>query len=131
MLFIHKCKYFFSKANQKKVYNILYIFSSLLRILYHFSCCLYFYFCLYFIYIYHFSGLYLTFFLFLYNVFHFLRRHEKLTRLAGTALNSKLICHQKAFFAPMVVDAVLSVGSDLDVTLIGIKKVPGGSTTVC
>lgn len=49
---------------------------------------------------------------------------------AGTALNSKLIAQQKALFAPMVVDAVSILDPQLlDVSLVGIKKVPGGSTT--
>lgn len=42
-------------------------------------------------------------------------------------MSSKLIHSQKPFFTKMVVDAVLSLDqSDLDESLIGIKKVPGG-----
>ena len=53
-----------------------------------------------------------------------------LVKCAGTALNSKLIGSHKAFFAPMVVDAVLHLDDDQDISLIGIKKVPGGSMEV-
>jgi T-complex protein 1 subunit eta len=53
-----------------------------------------------------------------------------LEKCAGTALNSKLIARQKSLFAPMVVDAVTSLDQDLvDLKLIGIKKVTGGSVT--
>ena len=53
-----------------------------------------------------------------------------LQRCAATALNSKLICNEKHFFAPLVVDAVLCLDrEDLDLELIGVKKVPGGSVT--
>mmetsp|Transcript_27018 Transcript_27018/g.105085 ORF Transcript_27018/g.105085 Transcript_27018/m.105085 type:complete len:565 (-) Transcript_27018:2238-3932(-) len=54
-------------------------------------------------------------------------RKELLVRCAGTALNSKLVSHYKDFFAPMVTDAVLSLDDDLDLSMIGIKKVQGGS----
>jgi len=50
-----------------------------------------------------------------------------LIRCAGTALNSKLIGSHKAFFAPMIVDAILHLDDDQDLDLIGIKRVPGGS----
>uniref|UniRef100_A0A7S1XVR4 T-complex protein 1 subunit eta n=2 Tax=Phaeomonas parva TaxID=124430 RepID=A0A7S1XVR4_9STRA len=47
---------------------------------------------------------------------------------AGTALNSKLISHHQDLFAPMVVDAVSMLDPELlDLNLVGIKKVPGGS----
>ena len=54
-----------------------------------------------------------------------------LEKCAGTALNSKLIANQKDMFAPMVVDAVLSLtsGSFADIKMVGIKKVVGGSVT--
>lgn len=53
-----------------------------------------------------------------------------LERVAGTALNSKLICGYKAFFAPLCVDALNSLDpNDLNMKLIGIKKVTGGSVT--
>ena len=46
---------------------------------------------------------------------------------AATSLNSKLISHQKDFFAPIVVDAVCSLDDDLALDMIGIKKVAGGA----
>lgn len=53
-----------------------------------------------------------------------------LEKCAGTALNSKLIARQKTLFAPMIVDAVLSLDAKmLDIKLVGIKKVTGGSVT--
>mmetsp|Transcript_26813 Transcript_26813/g.50075 ORF Transcript_26813/g.50075 Transcript_26813/m.50075 type:complete len:543 (-) Transcript_26813:172-1800(-) len=56
---------------------------------------------------------------------------ELLLRCAKTALNSKLIAKQKEFFASMAVDAVMHLDSEiaLDLGMVGIKKVPGGSTT--
>lgn len=49
---------------------------------------------------------------------------------ASTALNSKLISNQKGLFAPMVVDAISMLDPDsLDLSLVGVKKVPGGSVT--
>ena len=57
-------------------------------------------------------------------------RRELLEKCAGTALNSKLICRNKDFFAPMCVQAVdMLTGDDCDLKLIGIKKVTGGSVT--
>eukprot|EP00941_MAST-03F_sp_MAST-3F-sp1_P001406 g1406.t1 len=56
-------------------------------------------------------------------------RRLMLERCAGTSLNSKLISAHKHFFAPMVVDAVTSLDDALDLKMIGIKKVPGGSVT--
>lgn len=42
-------------------------------------------------------------------------------------MSSKLIHSEKPFFSKMVVDAVLSLDqNDLDESLIGIKKIPGG-----
>lgn len=52
---------------------------------------------------------------------------ELLERCAQTALNSKLINTEKEFFAKMAVDAVLQLDSDLNLDMIGIKKVTGGS----
>jgi len=53
-----------------------------------------------------------------------------LEKCAGTALNSKLIARQKGLFAPMVVDAVMSLDTDIcDIKLVGIKKITGGSVT--
>lgn len=55
---------------------------------------------------------------------------QLLEKCASTALNSKLIARQKHLFAPMVVDAVLTLDQDLcDIKLVGIKKVTGGSVT--
>jgi len=56
-------------------------------------------------------------------------RRVLLERCAGTALNSKLISGHKKFFAPMVVDAVTSLGGDLNLDMVGVKKVGGGSVT--
>ena len=59
-------------------------------------------------------------------------RSEKrslLEKCAQTALNSKLIAHQKEFFGEMAVDAVLSLEDDLNLKMIGVKKVAGGSLT--
>lgn len=48
-------------------------------------------------------------------------------KCASTSMSSKLIHHQKPFFSKMVVDAVLSLDQDdLDESLIGMKKIPGG-----
>mmetsp|Transcript_16176 Transcript_16176/g.29891 ORF Transcript_16176/g.29891 Transcript_16176/m.29891 type:complete len:566 (+) Transcript_16176:40-1737(+) len=53
-----------------------------------------------------------------------------LEAFAGTALNSKLIANQKDLFAPMVVDAISMLDpATLDLHLVGVKKVPGGSVT--
>lgn len=52
-----------------------------------------------------------------------------LQRCASTSLNSKLIAHQKEFFSSIVTDAVLSLDEDLNLSMIGIKKVQGGSAT--
>jgi len=62
---------------------------------------------------------------------------DMLMKCASTALNSKLISGYKDFFAKMAVDAVLhldykassSSSSIIDLQLIGMKKVPGGSVT--
>jgi len=52
---------------------------------------------------------------------------EMLLKCAGTALNSKLISSHQDLFAPMVVEAVSGLKSDLsDLNLIAVKKVPGG-----
>ena len=57
-------------------------------------------------------------------------RRKRLEILAGTALNSKLIANYKDLFAPMVVDAVMALDPALlDLKLVGVKKVPGGSVT--
>lgn len=52
---------------------------------------------------------------------------DLLLKCASTAMSSKLIHSQKPFFSKMVVDAVLTLDQDdLDESLIGIKKIPGG-----
>ncbi|GJQ12138.1 hypothetical protein GpartN1_g3929.t1 [Galdieria partita] len=50
-----------------------------------------------------------------------------LERCAQTCLNSKLIAGKKEMFAKMVVEAVSSLDSDIDISMVGIKKVQGGS----
>jgi len=49
---------------------------------------------------------------------------------AATAMNSKMIAHQKDFFSNMVVDAVSLLDFSLPLNMIGIKKVQGGSLEV-
>ncbi|KAK3348981.1 t-complex protein eta [Lasiosphaeria hispida] len=57
-------------------------------------------------------------------------RRETLSKLAATAMTSKLIKRNTGFFTKMVVDAVLTLDQeDLNEKLIGIKKIPGGSLT--
>jgi T-complex protein 1 subunit eta len=52
-----------------------------------------------------------------------------LMKCASTAMSSKLIHSEKPFFANMVVDAVQCLDQDdLDESLIGVKKIPGGGT---
>ncbi|KAI9884285.1 MAG: T-complex protein 1 subunit eta [Watsoniomyces obsoletus] len=54
-------------------------------------------------------------------------KRDVLGKLAATAMTSKLIKRNSAFFTKMVVDAVLSLDQrDLNEKLIGIKKIPGG-----
>lgn len=55
-------------------------------------------------------------------------RENLLIKCAKTALNSKLIGGvYKDFFAKMAVDAVQCLDKDLDLDMVGIKKVAGGS----
>jgi len=56
---------------------------------------------------------------------------EMLENCAMTAMNSKLIAGYKEFFGPLVVNAVRSLDDDLNLDMIGIAKVPGGSVTEC
>ncbi|KAF7971408.1 hypothetical protein HWV62_21258 [Athelia sp. TMB] len=50
-----------------------------------------------------------------------------LLKCASTSMSSKLIHSEKPFFSNMVVDAVQCLDqADLDETLIGVKKIPGG-----
>ena len=53
-----------------------------------------------------------------------------LEKCAATALNSKLIASYKDIFAPMVVDAVMSLDDLLPLNMIGIKKISGGALEV-
>lgn len=48
-------------------------------------------------------------------------------KCAATALSSKLVHHQKEFFAKIAVDAVLHLDELLPLDMIGIKKVQGGA----
>ncbi|XP_041993211.1 T-complex protein 1 subunit eta-like [Salvia splendens] len=50
-----------------------------------------------------------------------------LAKCAATTLSSKLIGGEKEFFATMVVDAVLAIGLEDRLNMIGMKKVPGGT----
>jgi len=56
-------------------------------------------------------------------------RSEILLRCAQTALSSKLVATHKEFFGDMVVKAVDRLEGNMDKSLIGIKKVTGGSIT--
>ncbi len=56
-------------------------------------------------------------------------KRKMLEKVAGTALNSKLIRSHKEYFAPMIVESVCMLDQDLNLGLVGIKKVPGGSVT--
>lgn len=57
------------------------------------------------------------------------KTRDMLIKCAGTALNSKLISGQKQFFSEMVVKAILHLDEPMDLKMIGIKKVAGGSVT--
>jgi len=56
-------------------------------------------------------------------------RRTSLEKCAKTSLNSKLIARYQDFFAPIIVDAIEAIGESLDMSLIGVKKVAGGSVT--
>lgn len=56
-------------------------------------------------------------------------RRTMLEKCAKTSLNSKLIARYQDFFAPMIVTAVEVLDDQLDLSMVGIKKVPGGSVT--
>ncbi|KAG6536756.1 hypothetical protein ZIOFF_001825 [Zingiber officinale] len=51
-----------------------------------------------------------------------------LAKCAATTLSSKLIGGEKEFFANMVVEAILAIGNDDRLNLIGIKKIGSTST---
>ena len=55
---------------------------------------------------------------------------QLLLKCAATSLSSKLVSHQKEFFAKMVVDAVLMLDELLPLNMIGIKKITGGALEV-
>ena len=50
-------------------------------------------------------------------------KKEMLANCAATTLSSKLIGGEKKFFASMVVDAVIAIGHEDRLNMIGIKKV--------
>lgn len=54
---------------------------------------------------------------------------DLLIKCGSTALCSKLVSADRHFFAEIVVDSVMALDDDLDIDMIGIKKVPGGSST--
>ena len=54
-------------------------------------------------------------------------RRATLEKCAVTALSSKLVHHQKDFFAKIAVDAVIQLDELLPLDMIGIKKVQGGA----
>ena len=56
-------------------------------------------------------------------------RRQVLIKCAQTALSSKLVASYREFFAEMVVSAVEKLEESMDKSLIGIKKVTGGSAT--
>ncbi|CAI2355232.1 unnamed protein product [Caenorhabditis sp. 36 PRJEB53466] len=52
---------------------------------------------------------------------------EMLVKCAATTLSSKLVSHERNFFANMIVDAVNTLDVNLPLNMIGIKKVNGGN----
>ncbi|KAJ7530635.1 hypothetical protein O6H91_14G011800 [Diphasiastrum complanatum] len=50
-----------------------------------------------------------------------------LEKCAATTLSSKLVGGEKEFFSKMVVEAVTILGEDDSLSMIGVKKVPGGT----
>merc|ERR1719446_1312193 len=52
-----------------------------------------------------------------------------LKKCAETTLNSKLVADYKEFFADICVRAISTLGEDLNLSAVGIKKVVGGSVT--
>lgn len=57
------------------------------------------------------------------------KTRDILEKCAETSLNSKLVSAHKEYFGKMVVDAVMSLDKLLPLSMIGMKKVPGGSLT--
>nr|AFK10765.1 chaperonin containing TCP1, subunit 7 (eta) [Callorhinchus milii] len=58
---------------------------------------------------------------------NFIEQRTILEKCAATALSSKLVAGNKAFFAKLVVDAVSTLDSSLPLNMIGFKKVSGGA----
>lgn len=56
-------------------------------------------------------------------------QREMLIKCAETTLNSKLIERQKTFFAEMIVKGVMLLDENAPTSLLGIKRITGGSTT--
>lgn len=56
-------------------------------------------------------------------------KKNTIQKCAETALNSKLLANHKAMFGAMVYRAVARLDSVMDKSMIGVKKVPGGSVT--
>lgn len=56
-------------------------------------------------------------------------RRDMLKKCAMTSLNSKLINTYREFFGEMCVEAVSKLDDDLNMNMIGIKQVTGGSCT--
>ncbi|XP_027194193.1 chaperonin containing TCP1 subunit 7 [Dermatophagoides pteronyssinus] len=54
-------------------------------------------------------------------------KRELLEKCAATTLSSKIVAHQKDFFAKMVVNAVMQLDELLPMNMIGIKKEKGGA----
>ncbi|OTF80012.1 T-complex protein 1 subunit eta-like protein, partial [Euroglyphus maynei] len=54
-------------------------------------------------------------------------KRELLEKCAVTTLSSKIVAHQKDFFAKMVVNAVMQLDELLPMNMIGIKKEKGGA----
>lgn len=57
------------------------------------------------------------------------KTRDVLEKCAITSLNSKLVSAHKEFFGKMVVDAVMSLDRLLPLSMIGMKKIAGGSLT--
>jgi|UniRef100_A0AC35GNP2 T-complex protein 1 subunit eta len=54
---------------------------------------------------------------------------DMLVKCAATTLSSKLVAQDRQYFAELVVDAVNNVDDNLPVSMIGVKKISGGSVT--
>jgi len=54
-------------------------------------------------------------------------RRSMLVRCAETSLSSKLVSGHRTFFAEMAVNAVSKLDDNLNLNLIGVKKITGGS----